>query len=155
MQHFTWKSRTELKLKGESKKVKVEQVRYGSDGKLQKITLEESSPPPAEMETGPAAFEFNGKRLNETTFNELRSKNPGALIVFHFLDLPKDQSFLDQSVLFPGGTIAGDAMPWIDKTNGKLLKTEAWPLPSQAFAHPRSAGSFARLLLNMCVNVSF
>jgi hypothetical protein len=52
MQHFTWKSRTELKLKGESKKVKVEQVRYGSDGQLQKITLEESSPPPAEQKKG-------------------------------------------------------------------------------------------------------
>jgi hypothetical protein len=52
MRHFTWKSRTELKLKGESKKVKVEQVRYGSDGQLQKITLEESSPPPAEQKGG-------------------------------------------------------------------------------------------------------
>jgi hypothetical protein len=52
MRHFTWKSRTELKLKGESKKVKVEQVRYSSDGQLQKITLEESSPPPAEQKGG-------------------------------------------------------------------------------------------------------
>jgi hypothetical protein len=52
MHHFTWKSRTELKLKGESKKVKVEQVRYGSDGQLQKITLEESSPPPPEQKGG-------------------------------------------------------------------------------------------------------
>ena len=52
MHHFTWKSRTELKLKGESKKVKVEQVRYGADGQLQKITLEESSPQPAEQKRG-------------------------------------------------------------------------------------------------------
>ena len=52
MHHFTWKSKTELKLKGESKKVKVEQVRYGADGQLQKITLEESSPPPAEKKGG-------------------------------------------------------------------------------------------------------
>ncbi len=52
MRHFTWKSRTELKLKGESKKVKVEQVRYGTDGQLQKITLEESTPPPAEQKGG-------------------------------------------------------------------------------------------------------
>ena len=52
MHRFTWKSRTELKLKGESKKVKVEQVRYGADGQLQKITLEESSPAPEEQKRG-------------------------------------------------------------------------------------------------------
>ncbi len=52
LQRFTWKSRTELMLKGESKKVKVEQVRYGADGQQQKITIEESSPQPQEQGGG-------------------------------------------------------------------------------------------------------
>lgn len=39
LEHYTWKSRTELKLKGESKNVKLEQVRYDVDGKLQKTNL--------------------------------------------------------------------------------------------------------------------
>ena len=39
LRKYTWKSRTELKLKGESKNVKLEQVRYDMDGKLQKTPL--------------------------------------------------------------------------------------------------------------------
>jgi hypothetical protein len=45
LRQYTWKSRTEIKLKGESKNVKVEQVRYGADGKLQKTPL--GAPPAA------------------------------------------------------------------------------------------------------------
>ena len=36
---YTWQSRTEIKLKGESKNVKVEQVRYDLDGSLQKTAI--------------------------------------------------------------------------------------------------------------------
>ena len=36
LRQYSWKSRTELKLKGESKNVKIEQVRYDLNGKLQK-----------------------------------------------------------------------------------------------------------------------
>ncbi len=39
LKQYTWKSRTELKLKGESKNVKLEQVRYDLDGKLQKTNI--------------------------------------------------------------------------------------------------------------------
>ena len=39
LRQYTWKSRTEIKLKGESKNVKLEQVRYNSDGKLQKTPI--------------------------------------------------------------------------------------------------------------------
>ena len=39
LRQYSWKSRTELKLKGESKNVKLEQVRYDLDGKLQKTPL--------------------------------------------------------------------------------------------------------------------
>jgi hypothetical protein len=35
----SWKSRTEIELKGESKKVKLEGVRYDANGKLQKTPI--------------------------------------------------------------------------------------------------------------------
>jgi hypothetical protein len=44
LRQYTWKSRTELKLKGESKNVKVEQVRYDLNGALQKTPI--GAPPP-------------------------------------------------------------------------------------------------------------
>ena len=43
LHQFTWKSRTELKLKGESKKVKLDQVRYDAQGQQQKTSLDDSS----------------------------------------------------------------------------------------------------------------
>jgi hypothetical protein len=49
LRKYSWTSRTELKLKGESKNVKLEQVRYGADGKLQKTPLgapPQAAPPP-------------------------------------------------------------------------------------------------------------
>ena len=50
------------------------------------------------------SVEYQGKRLNESSFNELRAKNPGAIVVVHFYELPRDQKLLDMAVLFPGGT---------------------------------------------------
>jgi N-acyl-D-glutamate deacylase len=59
------------------------------------------------------SIEYQGRRLSEQTFSELRSKNPGAIVVVHFLELPRDQALLDISVLYPGAIIASDAMPWL------------------------------------------
>ena len=84
--------------------------------------------------------------MNETSFNALRTNNPGAVIVWHFLAMPQDQAYLDQAFLFTGGAIASDAVPWVDKATGQLLHIEPWPLPRGAFAHPRSAGTYARVL---------
>ncbi|MEO8362424.1 MAG: amidohydrolase family protein, partial [Vicinamibacteria bacterium] len=58
---------------------------------------------------------------------------------------PADQDFLDQSVLMPGGAIASDAMPWTTP-DGKAISGDVWPLPTNAIAHPRSAGTFTRFL---------
>ena len=51
LKQYTWKSRTELKMKGESKNVTLEQVRYDLDGKLQKTPLTGGSKQQAQ-ETG-------------------------------------------------------------------------------------------------------
>ena len=42
LRRYAWTSRTELKLKGESKSTKVESVRYDANGQLQKNTIETS-----------------------------------------------------------------------------------------------------------------
>jgi len=95
----------------------------------------------------PSDFEYQGQTLNEETFAALQKSNPGAIIVFKYLrpELnPSDQKMLDGAVLFPGGAIASDAMPW--KVGAKLVEGDVWPLPAKAFAHPRSAGTFTRFL---------
>jgi N-acyl-D-aspartate/D-glutamate deacylase len=47
------------------------------------------------------------------------------------------------SVLYPGGAIASDAMPW-ERPGHVVVEGDVWPLPADAVAHPRSAGTFAR-----------
>ena len=46
-------------------------------------------------------------------------------------------------MLYPGGAIASDAMPW-ERPGHVLVEGDVWPLPTDAVAHPRSAGTFAR-----------
>lgn len=74
------------------------------------------------------------------------AKTPGELILHHFLDVENGgphRRYLDVSVTFPGGSIASDAMPWVDAT-GAIYEGEDWPLPEDVFAHPRSSGTFTR-----------
>ncbi len=92
-------------------------------------------------------IERAGVPFNDATLAEAQAKTPGEWIVAHFMRPERsaaDQEFLDQSVLMPGGAIASDAMPWTSK--GQRITGEVWPLPADAFAHPRSAGTFARFL---------
>jgi len=95
-----------------------------------------------------SALEFNGKPLTQAKIDEMQKSSPGDIVVIHFLrpdDNEEDQALMDRSVLYPGGAIASDAMPWTDK-DGQILEGDVWPLPKDAFAHPRSAGCFSRFL---------
>lgn len=77
-----------------------------------------------------------------------RAVDPAALVAWHFLDPagdPTHQDLLDLSVLYPGGCIASDAMPWVEP-DGAIYQGEDWPLPQQLSSHPRSAGTFATFL---------
>ncbi len=92
-------------------------------------------------------LEVNGVPYNDSTLAEAQARAPGTWIVSHFMrpeKNPADQAFLDQAVLFPGGAIASDAMPWT--LDGRTITEDVWPLPDKAFAHPRSAGTFTRFL---------
>jgi N-acyl-D-glutamate deacylase len=94
-----------------------------------------------------SVMEMNGRPLDQTEIDELQASAPGSIVVFHFLQTDKseaDQALLDLAVLYPGGSIASDAMPW--QTTSGLVEGDVWPLPEGAFAHPRSTGCFSRVL---------
>lgn len=51
-------------------------------------------------------------------------------------------------MLYPGGIIASDAMPWLSTSDGKVIDGDVWPLPETAFAHPRTAATFVKFLID-------
>jgi N-acyl-D-glutamate deacylase len=77
-----------------------------------------------------------------------RAAEPSTLVLWHVLDTENNahhRRLLDMSVLYPGGAIASDAMPW-SLADGTIYAGDAWPLPEDATSHPRSAGTFTRFL---------
>ncbi|MBR0874197.1 amidohydrolase family protein [Bradyrhizobium tropiciagri] len=77
-----------------------------------------------------------------------QADDPSALVLWHVLDIENNahhRDLLDMAVLYPGGAIASDAMPWT-LSNGKPYSGDAWPLPDDATSHPRSAGCFTRFI---------
>jgi N-acyl-D-glutamate deacylase len=77
-----------------------------------------------------------------------QAEEPSTLVLWHFLDIEgneRHRELLDMSVLFPGGAIASDAMPW-SLADGSVYTGDAWPLPEDATSHPRSAGTFTRFI---------
>lgn len=92
-------------------------------------------------------FEYQGKPLTEKSLRKMQKESPGEIIVFHYYRLPRDQHLMDLAALFPGGIIASDAMPWMDK-DGKIIDIDAWPLQKDAFAHPRTAATYTKFLID-------
>jgi len=79
---------------------------------------------------------------------QAQAEEPSTLVLWHVLDIENNahhRDLLDMSVLYPGGAIASDAMPWT-LSNGAVYTGDAWPLPDDATSHPRSAGCFTRFL---------
>ena len=77
-----------------------------------------------------------------------QAEEPSTLVLWHILDTENNErhrELLDMSVLYPGGAIASDAMPW-SLSDGSTYTGDAWPLPEDATAHPRSAGTFTRFI---------
>jgi len=97
----------------------------------------------------------NGRRFeSREDILQAGHENPSDLIIWHFLDIDQNsehQRMLDVSVLFPGGSIASDAMPWV-KPDGSLYEGDAWPLPDDVVAHPRSSGTFTKFLKDYVVD---
>jgi N-acyl-D-aspartate/D-glutamate deacylase len=91
----------------------------------------------------------DGRRFRDRTeLLAAQAKEPATLVLWHVLDTENNahhRDLLDMSVLYPGGAIASDAMPWT-LSNGSTYNGDAWPLPRDATSHPRSAGCFTRFI---------
>jgi cytosine/adenosine deaminase-related metal-dependent hydrolase len=77
-----------------------------------------------------------------------QAEDPSQLVLWHVLDTENNdrhRELLDMAVLYPGGAIASDAMPW-SMPDGGIYSGDAWPLPEEATSHPRSAGCFTRFI---------
>ena len=77
-----------------------------------------------------------------------QAEEPATLVLWHILDTENNahhRDLLDISVLYQGGAIASDAMPWT-LPDGTTYTGDAWPLPADATSHPRSAGTFTRFI---------
>lgn len=102
------------------------------------------SPPSAitYLKTGERVADFD--RLAQ-----LRTEDPGGTAILDLLD-PHNAEQMDrlhQAVTFPGAMVASDAMQLelAGRLDGDDVH-EQWPLPEGVFAHPRTAGCFARAL---------
>jgi N-acyl-D-glutamate deacylase len=92
-------------------------------------------------------LELDGKPLDQATLDRLQRDAPDTIVIAHMTRpgiIPGDQELLDEAVLYPGGAIASDSVPWT--LNGKIIQENVWPLPVGARSHPRSAGTFSRFL---------
>lgn len=96
-------------------------------------------------------FQLGTKRMTEEQLNDYQKNNPGTFITWHFLDEsnPEDLALLDASILHPQILIESDEMFWMfmDKHNHIInYDGDEWPLPKDTFSHPRSNGTFAKIL---------
>ena len=99
------------------------------------------------LETTSITYVPTGERIaDEGRLRELRATDPGGAVIIDLLDEndPVDRAILRRSLSFPDAIVASDAMPpmWTEGQPDVM----AWPLPSAAVTHPRTAGSFARSL---------
>ena len=96
-------------------------------------------------------FQLGTKRMTEAQLDDYQKNQPGTFITWHFLDEgnPDDLALLDASILHPNILIESDEMFWMfmDKHNHVInYEGDAWPLPKETFSHPRSNGTFAKIL---------
>ena len=96
-------------------------------------------------------FQLGTERMTEEQLNDYQKNSPGTFIVWHFLDEsnPEDLALLDMSILHPKILIESDEMFWMfmDEHNHVInYDGDKWPLPENTFSHPRSNGTFAKIL---------
>ncbi|MEZ8271856.1 amidohydrolase family protein [Vibrio splendidus] len=96
------------------------------------------------------SIQMGTERLNNEELLKAQKEQPGSIINWHFLDeaVPSELSALDKSIIHPNVLIESDSMPWMLIEDGKASYYEGdeWPIPSEAFAHPRSSGTFTKIL---------
>ena len=132
-------------------KVTVEAYPYGTGSTVVGAVFFSDPAFPERTGTGYGSIEAlaSGNRFADRgEILSAQDEDPGALVLWHFLDTAanaRHRDLLDISVLFPGGAIASDAVPWL-LPDGSTYEGDAWPLPEDAVSHPRSSGTFTRFL---------
>jgi len=96
-------------------------------------------------------FQLGTDRMTEEQLADYQKNQPGTFIVWHFLDEgnPEDLALLDKAILNPNILIESDEMFWMfmdDQGAVENYEGDAWPLPKDTFSHPRSNGTFAKIL---------
>jgi len=96
-------------------------------------------------------FQLGTSRMTEEQLTDYQQNSPGTFIVWHFLDEsnPEDLAMLDASVLRPDVLIESDEMFWMFMDDQGVVENyegDEWPLPEGVFSHPRSNGTFAKVL---------
>jgi hypothetical protein len=141
LRSYTWKSRSEIKLKGESKNVKLDQVRYDLDGQTEKTPL--AATPQA---AAPAGGGGRGSRLKEKVvekktedFKELMQGLGQLAASYGQIPPDKMQAFAQSATNGPGegamkGTVriqgskvldAGDSLTvWLDPASLMMRRAE-------------------------------
>jgi len=96
-------------------------------------------------------FQLGADRMTEEQLADYQTNKPGTFITWHFLDesKPQDLALIDQSVTHPSVMIASDSVFWSyfdENGDVKNYEGDQWPLPDNVFSHPRSSGTFAKIL---------
>ncbi|RYE09246.1 MAG: hypothetical protein EOP22_10015 [Hyphomicrobiales bacterium] len=131
--------------------ITTEAYPYGTGSTVVSAAFFDDPAFPARTGTGFGSIEMLGERRTLRDRDDLdrqRADNPSALVLWHFLDIDgnaRHRELLDRSVMFPGGAIASDAVPW-SNPDGSLYEGDEWPLGDDKSSHPRSAGTFTRFL---------
>ncbi|MFG1921820.1 amidohydrolase family protein [Cryptosporangium sp. NPDC048952] len=76
---------------------------------------------------------------------ELRAADPSGLAFITMFDESHARDRLLRFAALPHAVVASDAVPFVIE-DGKSYDPLQWPLPSFARTHPRSAGTFGRVL---------
>jgi hypothetical protein len=114
LRKYTWKQRMELQLKGETKKVLLNQVRYDADGKQQKTPMNtgEEQQPAAQPPAGRRGGRLKAKVI-EHKKEEFKEMMEGlAALVTSYTHIPPDKlkAALSQAKVTPGeGEMQGAA----------------------------------------------
>ena len=115
LREYTWKSRTEIKMKGESKSVKLEQVRYDLDGKLEKTPIGAAPEEPPQPKQGRPGR--RGERLKGKVVEKKKDEFAGLLqnlgqLVASYAHIPADkmEAFAKNAAVSsePGGEVVID-----------------------------------------------
>ena len=110
LRQYLWQSRTEIKVKGESKNVKLEQVRYDIDGKLEKTPIG-GTPAAAPAQPSGGRRGRLKERVIENKKEEFgKEMQDLAALVMSYAHMPPDktQAFAKSATVTPGsGDTAG------------------------------------------------